>query len=57
VAFAELGQAHARLEASLLDRACAEVYAGKPASLRVPSSGSGRFSAPAGHGASLYTKT
>src|SRR5207247_2431557 len=54
---AQLGQAQAGLEASLLDGAWTKVDAGKTASFGVATSRRRRLSAPAGHGPSLYTKT
>src|SRR5207248_9705943 len=56
MALAQLGKAQAGLETRLLDRAGAKIDAGKSASLGVSISRRRRFSAPAGHESSLYTK-
>src|SRR5439155_8104068 len=57
VALADLGQAEPRLEASLLDRAGAEVYAGEPATPRAHVCSNWYVRTPAAHVASLYPKT
>ena len=56
VALADLGQAEPSLEASLLDRAGAEVYAGQPAPLRTHVCRNWYVRTPTTHVASLYPK-
>src|SRR2546430_13905381 len=57
VALAKLGEAQARLQAGLLDRAWAKVDAGEPAALRSRNCRNWCVSTPAAHDSSLYPQT
>ncbi|OLC21616.1 MAG: hypothetical protein AUH80_03125 [Chloroflexi bacterium 13_1_40CM_4_65_16] len=57
MALAKLGETQAGLEARLLDRAWAQVYAWEPAALRSLVCRNWCVSTPAAHDSSLYPKT